>query len=164
MTDMPDSPESERAVVDRWVARSSPGALLVIGDTHRSALEECLPQGRVTAIDELDTDWRGGEFPQRFDAAVVSVDSQAFSAVDPELLLSRLRDLYAGEILVIVPAEDDERWHALLTSLGFSGYRPVNRAELPAFYEFSLRTYKTTPDWLNPRFWANPERWDEYRW
>jgi len=25
---------------------------------------------------------------------------------------------------------------------------------------YSLRSYKTQPDWLNSRFWANPERWN----
>ena len=27
-------------------------------------------------------------------------------------------------------------------------------------YFFSLQSYKTQPDWLNSRFWANPERWN----
>jgi len=27
-------------------------------------------------------------------------------------------------------------------------------------YYFSLQSYKTQPDWLNSRFWANPERWN----
>ena len=25
---------------------------------------------------------------------------------------------------------------------------------------YDLDTYKTVPDWLNARFWANPERWE----
>lgn len=28
------------------------------------------------------------------------------------------------------------------------------------WYEFSLSDYKQAPDWLNARFWANPERYD----
>ncbi|WP_290652932.1 DUF6231 family protein [Aquisalimonas sp.] len=31
-------------------------------------------------------------------------------------------------------------------------------------YGFDVGTYKTTPDWLNPRYWANPELWGKYRW
>ena len=31
-------------------------------------------------------------------------------------------------------------------------------------FRFSLYNYKRTPDWLNSRFWANPERWDKTRW
>jgi hypothetical protein len=26
-------------------------------------------------------------------------------------------------------------------------------------YQYAIETYKTTPDWLNSKFWANPERW-----
>ncbi len=29
-----------------------------------------------------------------------------------------------------------------------------------SWYEYSLKDYKPAPDWLNARFWANPERFD----
>jgi len=28
------------------------------------------------------------------------------------------------------------------------------------WYAYSLRDYKQSPDWLNARFWAHPERFD----
>ena len=31
-------------------------------------------------------------------------------------------------------------------------------------WSYDIRTYKSVPDWLNPKFWANPENWDKYRW
>ncbi|MDD3447840.1 MAG: DUF6231 family protein [Gammaproteobacteria bacterium] len=31
-------------------------------------------------------------------------------------------------------------------------------------YGFDIATYKVTPDWLNSRYWANPELWDRYWW
>ena len=35
-----------------------------------------------------------------------------------------------------------------------------NMQALEQMYFFSLQSYKTQPDWLNSRFWANPERWN----
>jgi len=29
---------------------------------------------------------------------------------------------------------------------------------------FELSDYKTTPDWLNSKYWANPELYNKYRW
>lgn len=42
------------------------------------------------------------------------------------------------------------------------GYKRQARDE--ALYLFDIETYKDTPDWLNPRNWANPDMWDKYRW
>jgi hypothetical protein len=32
-------------------------------------------------------------------------------------------------------------------------------ADLRIHY-YDLDTYKSVPDWLNNRYWANPERWE----
>ncbi|MES1925471.1 hypothetical protein T31B1_09108 [Salinisphaera sp. T31B1] len=48
------------------------------------------------------------------------------------------------------------------------GFRRVAGSQaLPAgwsLYRYDIHDYKTTPDWLNKRYWANPERWDQERW
>lgn len=31
-------------------------------------------------------------------------------------------------------------------------------------FEFNIADYKRTPDWLNSRYWANPQRWNKERW
>ncbi|MGD8939893.1 MAG: DUF6231 family protein [Gammaproteobacteria bacterium] len=31
-------------------------------------------------------------------------------------------------------------------------------------YAFDIASYKTTPDWLNNKYWANPELWDKHWW
>ena len=46
-----------------------------------------------------------------------------------------------------------------MVSLGFT-----RQAAGEPVYLFDIETYKHTPDWLNARNWANPERWEKYRW
>lgn len=77
-------------------------------------------------------------------------------------LLARLRDVIAPKVLLSV-AVDHPSWSAAdFIALGFQAiHEPV---EGMAFYGFDIQSYKQTPDWLNPRFWANPQLWNQYRW
>ncbi|MFN3586547.1 MAG: DUF6231 family protein [Moraxellaceae bacterium] len=78
-------------------------------------------------------------------------------------LIACLRDLKARQLLVFVPETllDD-------TALLGLGLTRQARYELDGeqwqAWSFDIRHYKSVPDWLNPRFWANPENWNKYRW
>jgi len=83
-------------------------------------------------------------------------------------VLARLRDLYARRTLLLTgleAAQSDTLEHASVMALGFVH---VDRYDYEGrslrLYEFDIGTYKTTPDWLNSRDWANPRLWDKYRW
>ncbi|WP_158249245.1 DUF6231 family protein [Amnimonas aquatica] len=80
-------------------------------------------------------------------------------------LLSALRDLHARQLLAFVPVttwgwQDD-------TLLALALQRQARFEQDGTLYEawsYDIRTYKAVPDWLNPRFWANPDNWNKYRW
>ncbi len=72
--------------------------------------------------------------------------------------LTRLRDLLARQVLVLA----NQQYSSLLHTLGFS---QVEQLEQEMFiWQFNILSYKQTPDWLNSKYWANPENWDKYRW
>lgn len=52
-------------------------------------------------------------------------------------------------------------WVAQLKSLGFL---LVLENQGNWFLHFDIHQYKETPDWLNAKNWAHPERWDKERW
>lgn len=82
-------------------------------------------------------------------------------------LLGRLRDVYAGQVLVIGPARPRPAWsRQVMIGLGFRAFGATTDAagSRRPWYQFDIVDYKTTPDWLNPRHWAHPELWDKYRW
>ncbi|TCM61903.1 hypothetical protein EC844_12657 [Acinetobacter calcoaceticus] len=105
-------------------------------------------------------------FSQRYDLAVVifnPVDLQALSHAEQTQLLVKLRDLWAKRIVVLAHDVDA----SLLRALGFNHFN-VSSADMNArditLWQFNILNYKHVPDWLNAKYWANPENWDKYRW
>lgn len=89
------------------------------------------------------------------DVAIAQIDAQLAKA-DGFALISRLKQ-FAPAILVV--AGDN-------SSLNFNDFLSLGMQRLVeadacgnALYLFDLHTYKPAPDWLNSRFWANPDRW-----
>ena len=73
--------------------------------------------------------------------------------------ITRLRDLLARRVLVLAhPCHTP-----LLRSLGFSQIEHIDEADI-IIWQFNILSYKQVPDWLNSKYWANPENWDKYRW
>lgn len=100
--------------------------------------------------------------PSRAELAVAMPEAGT-TAREARQLIAALRDLLAQRLLVFVPENllDD-------TALVGLGLTRQARYELEGrtwqAWSYDIRTYKSVPDWLNPRFWANPENWGRYRW
>ena len=102
-------------------------------------------------------------FQQRYDLAVVRLDASEFLAFTPAQktqLIVKLRDLWAKRI-VICAAFDDAK---LMRALGFQQLLDYQLGEQQSLWLFNILNYKQVPDWLNAKYWANPENWDKYRW
>ncbi len=101
-------------------------------------------------------------------AATAIVDGDAdFDQSDLILpLISQLRDVLAGRVLVIAPRDKPSVLsRSALISLGFHrAETSLDEGAKRPWYVFEMAYYKVTPDWLNARHWANPELWDKFRW
>ena len=111
--------------------------------TQRQALAEARLQGRA-------------------DLAVARLEA-GMDRVLARQLIAALRDLLARQMLVFVPENLLEDTALLGLALNCQARFEVDGMEWQA-WSYDIRTYKAVPDWLNPRFWANPENWDKYRW
>jgi len=176
---MPTAPQGADGAAGDWLGSArdaGPRSLLLVAPTA---------DVRAAADAAQIADDCAARFPdcrvERLDAGAPPLDPAAASGVRHELvlalglerlpadtarrLLARLRDLHtAGRLLVLL---DDER-QALAAELPALGLHRLAAAgeqvSAMACYQFSLRDYKLTPDWLNARFWARPERWGRARW
>lgn len=86
-------------------------------------------------------------------------------------LIAMLRDVYSKRLYLLLPGEATQtqqstHWaHSELIALGLSlvDNDQPNSTQL-RLYRFDIVNYKQTPDWLNPKYWANPQRWEKARW
>ncbi|PNK61682.1 DUF6231 family protein [Psychrobacter sp. FDAARGOS_221] len=91
----------------------------------------------------------------------------------------RLRDLFAQQSVLFISAPKVDAEHKQVNNLNGLGYilTPIDVAhnetneDAPSAnhtklqcWQFNLYDYKQRPDWLNAKYWANPENFDKYRW
>ncbi|MFN2347999.1 MAG: DUF6231 family protein [Thioalkalivibrio sp.] len=81
-------------------------------------------------------------------------------------MIARLRDLNSESLYILAPEGEASPWHQQdLVALGLSRERSYAGPDgATHLFRFNLKDYKKTPDWLNPRYWANPEMWEKARW
>ncbi len=103
-------------------------------------------------------------FQQRYDLAIVRLDTQETCALNDQVtaqLLVKLRDLFARRLLVVSGHQNAK----LLRSLGLTQLLDQGTPTADcSLWQFNILTYKHVPDWFNSKFWANPENWDKFRW
>lgn len=134
-----------------------PAQLLLIGNYEREALLRHANQcGSEVTYMTMSTA-AALSLDRRFDLAIVAEVEPHFGIT--MALLASLRDVHARRLLILI-----SKGNAIdLKALGFSLL-----AEYPdhsrGLYGFELKNYKSTPDWLNAQYWANPEMWDKKRW
>ncbi|KAF1010996.1 MAG: hypothetical protein GAK32_01119 [Pseudomonas fluorescens] len=144
----------------------APKRLLVLGASQFPALDafkQAHPDSVVSVAapgalpDELSA--------QRFDLALV-VDCLAHLSKPAGLtLLGGVRNLNASRIAVLVDLaacgwkDTDFFSLALQASEGFK-----RDDQVLTLFTYDLLDYKQVPDWLNARFWANPENFGKYWW
>lgn len=142
--------------------------------------DDALPfdmSGRNTARHTLTCTRRSGDqitsapALRCYDLAIVVNTLELMDKKTGGNVIARLRDVYARGLYVAVSASADQpgiRSHWQHAELIAYGLRLVKRytddANPMDLYHYDIYDYKTTPDWLNPKHWANPDMWDKARW
>jgi len=151
--------DAARQLLQAALDDATPGSGLWVADAEVAALPAPLAWQWRTPADLLASPWQ-----RRHDLAAAWLPA-TLPARDALHLLSALRDLHARQLLAFVPVtaygwqEDDLLALALQRQARFEHDGEVYEA-----WSYDIRTYKAVPDWLNPKFWANPENWNKYRW
>lgn len=102
---------------------------------------------------------------QRFDLALV-VDCLEHIPKRAGLeLLGGIRNLNASRIAVLVDMKACGWQTTDFYSLALqASERFVRDEQVLTLFTYDLREYKQVPDWLNAKFWANPENFGKYWW
>jgi hypothetical protein len=150
------------ALLDRY----APKRLLVMGAGSFPALQafqEAHPGTELAhaAPGPLPAELAG----QRFDLALV-VDCLEHIPKRAGLeLLGGIRNLNASRIAVLADLKACGWQTTDFYSLALQASECFARDEqVLTLFTYDLREYKQVPDWLNAKFWANPENFGKYWW
>jgi hypothetical protein len=155
-------PRTPQQALAALLAQQAPANLLVIGASEFPALQ-AFAQAYPTLVPP-------GPLPEavasrRFDLALAVDCLEHLPKREGLQLLAGIRNLNAGRIAVLADlaacgwADTDFYSLALQASERFRRDQQV-----VTLYTYDVREYKQVPDWLNERFWANPENYGKYWW
>lgn len=154
-------PEQAIREILAWLNQAAPERLLLIGPADspvHEAARRVRPDARELSPEQATPEALGGTV---YDLAVVTQTLERLPRRDGGMLLSRLRDLHAKRFLALVQL--DGGWSN--TDLIAYGMKRCGRFPGDyALYRYNIYDYKDTPDWLNAKYWAHPERWGKERW
>jgi len=100
----------------------------------------------------------------RFDLTCLYHCLQDLSKTEGLALIAQVRDVLSEQVLIVTQhsRKTKDEWSSQdFIAAGFSAQQHV---ENTAFFYYNIATYKRTPDWLNSKYWANPEQWNKQRW
>jgi hypothetical protein len=144
----------------------APKRLLLIGADAFPALQafaQAHPEAQVFHA-------RPGALPadlaaMRFDLALVVDCLEHLGKREGLELLGGIRNLNASRIAVLADLTacgwQETDFYSLALQLN---ERFARQAQVLTLFTYDLREYKQVPDWLNARFWANPENFGKYWW
>lgn len=102
---------------------------------------------------------------QRFDLALVVDCLEHLPNPQGLTLLGGIRNLNASRIAVLVDLGACDWKDTDFFSLALqAGERFQRDDQVLTLFTYDLLDYKQVPDWLNARFWANPENFGKYWW
>jgi DNA-binding transcriptional LysR family regulator len=150
------------ALLDRY----APKRLLLIGAQEFPALQafqDAHPETELAraAPGALPADLAA----QRFDLALVVDCLEHIPKRSGLELLGGIRNLNASRIAVLADLQASKWQETDFFSLALQASERFARDEqILTLFTYDLHEYKQVPDWLNARFWANPENFGKYWW
>lgn len=127
----------------------------------------CLQTGDDTKFQHLTTPFSQQQLLEiaPIDLAVVSHLTESLAKPEAQQWLGKIKNQYAPHVILISHPElaAEKGWQ--LTDYLALGFKHIAGTEdgLQVF-SYAIENYQPKRDWLNSRFWANPEMYDKYRW
>lgn len=148
------------------LAQHAPQSLLLVGATELPAIEAFLaahPQCRYaqTPAGALPADLAA----QRFDLALFVDCLEHLDKREGLQLLAGVRNLNASKLAVLIDLKACNWRTTDFFALALQASEQFQREQQTlTLFTYDVREYKQVPDWLNAKFWANPERFGKYWW
>lgn len=140
-----------------------PNSLLLIGDAAElQSIDSVAEVEQISTADSLSA----LEGLGRFDLVIVLGALNSLDKKHGEQLLGSLINLHSKRLLLShQPCDEWPLQDLLAFAMSELSHYPAD-ADTPEqqLFEYNIFSYKSVPDWLNNKFWANPKMWDKERW
>ncbi|WP_188981762.1 DUF6231 family protein [Pseudomonas matsuisoli] len=160
------SRHSPQEVLAALIDQTRPDRVLYVGQGALPALEAyraAHTERTVTAAKPGLLEAEMGS--QRYDLALFADCFEHMSKRDGQQLLGGVRNLNASRIMVLVDLAATEWRDTDFFALALQVNARFQREDqVLTLYGYDLLEYKQAPDWLNAKFWANPENFGKYWW
>ena len=160
------SPRTPQQAIAALLARYSPNRLLLVGAHGLPAVDAFLQAHPDCQLAHADAGALPAELAaQRFDLALF-VDCLEHLPKRAGLeLLGGIRNLNASRLAVLVDLQACAWEETDFFALALQASERFQRGEqILTLFTYDLLDYKQVPDWLNAKFWANPENFGKYWW
>jgi len=144
------------------IAQSHCKALLFAGETVISLCKDL----NDTRSHELKTPFNLEQLTDLpyIELAVVSDLIETMSKEQATEWLSMLRNCHTQQLILIVDNTNEPNHEWQLADFLAMGLHKIIANQHYQLLSYNIKNYRPKHDWLNSRFWANPENYDKYRW
>lgn len=162
----PQTTATPQEAVAALLEQHAPQRILSVGQSELPVLAAfCLahPQSRVDHAGEVPLP--EAQASQRYDLAIVADCLEHLPKRDGAQLLGGIRNLNASRLAVLVELGSCDWCATDFYALGLQLHAHFRKDERTlSLFTYDLLVYKQVPDWLNARFWANPQMFGKYWW
>ena len=162
----PSSPQTPQQALAALLEHYLPTHVLHVGVSDMPAVEAFGRSREGRHIDRAPAAPLSGDLSgRRYDLALVADCLEHLPKRDGMQLLGGIRNLNASRIAVLVDLSACD-WQATdFFSLALQISARFEREEQTlTLFTYDLLVYKQVPDWLNAKFWANPQMFGKYWW
>lgn len=148
------------------LARYTPERLLLVGSRELPAIDAFIQAHPSCHIAHTNSATLPDEVAaQRFDLALVVDCLEHLPKRAALQLLGGIRNLNASRMAVLVDLQACEWQETDFFALALQASECFQRNEQTLnLFTYDLLDYKQVPDWLNAKFWANPENFGKFWW
>src|SRR5690554_4494322 len=146
------------SLLSTLIQQCKPQSVLLAGDLATICLNAC----QDTRLQTLTTPFTQSQLTQiqGVDLAVISDLTETLPLKNGQQWLGYLRNLYAPHIILITDPAQAQRQGWMFCDYLAMGLQHIAGTDTGLqLFSYAIENYQPKHDWLNSRFWANPENY-----
>lgn len=158
-----DNVDALSELLEPLLTAFAPKSLLLAGELAIASVQS----RQDTRSRQLTTPFRQQQLHdlQQVDVAVISDLTETMPVAHGQQWLGSLRNVFAPHVILISDPEKSQQQGWQFADFLALGLHQVAISDSGLhLYSYAIENYQPKRDWLNSRFWANPENFGKYWW